>query len=165
METGIEMIKTTDLLSSEMLKNILSTIYLAICAVQDFRSRRISVNVSAGTGTAAAVLCIASLLRGHSSAAAVFAGLLPGVFLLICAFAARGSAGFGDGICFLVLGMLLGARTTWILLFATLLSVLLCGIILILLRRAGRQTRLPFLTFAAAVRAGILLVQSGVVDW
>lgn len=78
------------------------------------------------------------------------AGLLPGALLLILSFAAGGSAGAGDGIGFLVIGILLNAQKTWILFMSSLVLASFFGIVLMILKRACRKTKLPFMTITAA---------------
>lgn len=132
-----------------------SGIYLAICAVQDFRSRKISLIPSIIAGCAAAAMDAALLIRSPEKIFPYLAGLLPGLFLLSLAFASEGAAGPGDGICYLIMGALEGAWKICLLLAGALLLSSVGGGILLLTHRGSRKTRLPFLTFTAA--AWILL--------
>lgn len=92
-------------------------------------------------------------------------GLLPGGMLLLLAALSGGAAGTGDGICFLVVGALLGTWMTWILLMCSLVLASVCGVILMLLGKAGRKTHMPFLAFTAAAWAGILAVNLSGMNW
>ncbi|MDO5476469.1 MAG: prepilin peptidase [Eubacteriales bacterium] len=131
------------------MRNLLCGVYLSICAVQDLRTRKISVLLSMAAGVTALTLDAFVLYRRPADVLPYLAGLIPGALLLLLAFAADGAAGAGDGICFLILGAFLGARRTWILLVCALLAAAVGGGIFLALGKAGKKTKLPFLAFAA----------------
>lgn len=139
---------------------VLSSIYLAGCAAEDFLTRRIHIASSVCAGAAALFLLLVRLAvaddPGKELCFALMA-LLPGIMLLFLAFAAKGAAGSGDGICYLVLGLFLGAGTAWLILMISLLMASAAGIVLLVLHKAGRKTRMPFLTVSAAAWALILV--------
>lgn len=142
----------------DLLQNLLACMYLGICSVQDYRSRRISLAVSAAAGTSGLILAVIRIMSGSSVGGSLealekcltqAAGLLPGVLLLVLSFAAGGSAGAGDGIGFLVIGILLDAQKTWTLFMSALILASFCGIVLMVLKRACGKTKLPFMTITA----------------
>ena len=145
------------------------TIYLSVCAAQDMKQRRISLRWSVCMGTLALMVDLAKAVAFMDEAGNVLprellSGFLlrltclaPGCLLLILSAAAKGSAGAGDGICFLIVGALTDSRTVWILLAASLFLASVFGIVLICMRKADRKTRLPFLVFAEAAWAIVLL--------
>lgn len=149
----------------ESFRQIVCTIFLAVCAVQDLRSRKISVTMCGCAFFAALVLEAGEILTGRWMALSLIGGLLPGAMLLLLAFVSGGAAGTGDGICFLIAGILLGTRMTWILMMWALMLASVCGGVLLLMQRAGRKTRMPFLAFTAAAWAGILAVRLSGLDW
>lgn len=160
----------TELLCGEMaetavIRLAVFTVYLEICAVQDFTKRRISIPFSALTGTAVLLLDIPLFMAGVTDMLFWGTAFLPGILLLFLSFAASGSAGTGDGICFLVLGGLLGPGIAGMLVMASLLLASLAGIILLACRKVKRDTHLPFLFFAGLVWTGGLLVYFSPVDW
>lgn len=132
------------------MRTALSGIYLAVCAVQDLKRRQISIALSVLAGCAAVIMDGGLLLRDPGEVFPYLGGLLPGLLLLVLARISRGAAGTGDGICFLVLGAILGARATWILLMSALILACIGGGACMAVGKAGRKTKLPFLTFAAA---------------
>ena len=134
------------------------TVYLEICAVQDLAKRRISIPLSVLTGAVALLLDIPLFVSGAPDALFWGTAFLPGILLLLLSFAATGAAGTGDGICFLVLGGLLGPRVAGTLVMAALLLASLAGIVLLVCRKADRKTHLPFLFFAGLVWTGELLI-------
>ena len=149
----------------EVLRRLICTGYLLVCALQDIRRQKIGVKMSAGVGCTALLLDVAAAFSGQEKIWTYAGGFLPGFMLLLLALMSGGAAGTGDGLCFLVLGMLLGTWKTWILLMCALLLASACGVILMLFQKAGRKTRMPFLVFTAAAWAGILAVDLSGINW
>ena len=149
----------------EILRRMICTAYLLICALQDIHRRKIGVKMSALAGGAALLLDAAVFFSGQAKILSYAGGLLPGVMLLLLSALSGGAAGTGDGICFLVVGALLGTWMTWILLMCSLVLASVCGVILMLLGKAGRKTHMPFLAFTAAAWAGILAVNLSGMNW
>ena len=161
---GINLISTGPGIE-EMLRIGLSVIFMGICGIQDYRYRRISLRVCAVAGAAAILFGIRDLASGLLALPGILACLLPGFLLLMAAYAAEGSAGTGDGVCFLILGLFLGAKEVWTVVLAAALLSALTGIVLVVQRRAGRKSRLPFLTFGAVAWMGLMLARSVGIEW
>lgn len=122
-------------------------LYLLIAAGMDVKTRRVSTKLAAAAGTAAV---LAELAWRPLSAACWLAGALPGVFLLLAGRITEEAIGYGDGAAVLVCGSFLGF---WGCLEVTLWGLLLTAPVslsLIVLKKAGRKTRLPFLPFLLA---------------
>ena len=151
--------------AEEGLRRILCTAYLLVCAMQDIRCRKIGIKISVFTVCAALMLDAAAFLSAQGEMLTYAGGLIPGGMLLLLALLSGGAAGIGDGICFMVLGALLGTWMTWILLMYSLLLASFCGVILMLFQKAGRKTRMPFLAFTAVAWAGIMAVKLSGIDW
>ena len=145
------------------MREILSGIFLAACAVQDLRTRKICLQIPVIAGVLALGLDAALLFRQPQALLPFLGGILPGAALLALSRLADGAAGTGDGICYLVVGALEGAWKTCLLLTAALVLSAAAGAVLLVTRRGSRKTRLPFLSFTAA--AWVLLtaaIQSGI---
>lgn len=149
----------------ETLREALCTGYLVICAVQDLKRRTIDIRVSVFAGCAALLLDGAALAVGQIEILTFLGGLVPGILLLALALFSGGAAGIGDGICFLVLGVLLGTWMTWAVLMSALILASAVGVLLMFLRKAGRRTHMPFLAFAAASWALILAARLSGIKW
>lgn len=149
----------------EVLRRMICTGYLLVCALQDLRWQKIGMKMSAGVGCAALFLDVAAVFSGQENLWTYAGGLLPGLMLLVLALMSGGAAGIGDGICFLVLGMLTGTWKTWILLMCALLLASVCSVILMVLQKACRKTRLPFLVFTAAAWAAALAADLSGINW
>ena len=73
--------------------------------------------------------------------------ILPGIFLLGFGWISHWQIGIGDGVIVLIMGLWLGIwETLVILLFGMFLCSVYCGGLL-LLRKAGRKTEVPFIPF------------------
>lgn len=158
-------VKSAFLASEESLRQIACTIFLAACAVQDLRRRKIRVRLCAFAGFIALILNAGEILTGRWEIPAFTGALLPGALLLVLALLSGGAAGIGDGICFLIAGAMLGTWMTWALLMCALVLAAACGGVLILFQKAGRKTRMPFLAFAAAAWGGILAARISGLNW
>ncbi len=130
-----------------MLLKMITGSYLAGCTLYDLKGRTIPCWLLCA-GSAASVLYFAvsrTPWRDPAVCCEGFLALLPGVFLILIAFLTRGGIGYGDGVVFLGLGLLTGAGMCTILLMGSLLTASVwCGALL-LLKRAGRKTRIPFI--------------------
>lgn len=169
--------ETVSLFSVQTVSDLAATVYLSVCAAQDLRRRRISLAWSVCMGALAmAVNIVKAAAFLNTAVQTSFCGslfsflswsarLAPGCLLLLLAVAAEGSAGTGDGICFLIVGAFTDARTAWILLAASLCLASLCGMILMCLKKADRKSRLPFLLFAAAAWCVVLLTRLCRFEW
>ena len=78
------------------------------------------------------------------------AALLPGCGLCLLAGLSDGKVGWGDGLCTLILGLLAGAGPCIFAVSAGLLLLSLLCVFLLALRKADRNSRMPFLPFLAA---------------
>ena len=71
-------------------------------------------------------------------------GLLPGALVLGLAFLTREQIGYGDGLLLLTLGCCLGIESTLGILMGGLYISFVVSLFLLVLKRAGRNTRIPF---------------------
>lgn len=75
----------------------------------------------------------------------LLAGLVPGAVLLLTAFCTKESIGYGDGMVLCVLGIFLGLRYSLAVFGMALVFAALSAAVLLVLKKAGRKTELPFL--------------------
>jgi len=137
---------------AEMAATILLLALLAVLSVQDFRRQTIGIRLPC---------CMAVLgaawLAGRACAEGTAAGrlllelalaLLPGIFFWLIA-AATGQMGYGDGLVITVIGLWCGL---WKCIFTVGISLFLMAVFsagLLVLHRAHRRTRVPYLPFLA----------------
>lgn len=114
---------------------------LAGFGVYDLKRRRVPV--------AAVAVCSLVVLVYRLGAGIGFwelaAGLVPGAVLLLLARCTKESIGTGDGLVLCCLGLFCGLRQTVAVLGMALVLSSVMAIVLLVLRRAGRKTELPFL--------------------
>ncbi len=75
----------------------------------------------------------------------LLAGLLPGIFVLLLAVCTRESIGTGDGLVVCALGLFCGLKETVAVFGMALFFAAVVALVLLVLKRAGRKTELPFL--------------------
>ena len=153
--------------TAEQGRTALVGLFLAWAAVQDARYREIPIRLFQLFGLSAVIFLLAELGPGrvyddpYSFLMNRVGGALIGVLLLVLCRMTRGAVGSGDGVFFLISGLLLGVRRNF-LLFAG--GVFLSGLyslgLLVVCRFRNRSLRrtdtLPFLPFAAV--AGVLFM-------
>lgn len=84
-------------------------------------------------------------------------GAAVGICLLLLSLLFRGAIGFGDGMVVLVCGVFVGFFKNLILLMTGFLLTAIIGIVLIVFKRAGRKTCLPFVPFLT-ISYGLLVL-------
>jgi len=113
---------------------------LLVLSVMDLRTGKIPVLPVVLLGVAAA------LYRWWNDVPflEVLAGIIPGGALLWMAWVTKESIGYGDGIVLLVLGLFCGVAKTIAVLGLSLVLAAVLSMILLILKKAGRKTALPF---------------------
>ena len=129
-----------------MIRALLAAMLL-MGAVWDIRTRTIRAEPVLVFGL---VVILLSIIReGPQSLPGILAGLIPGAWLFLLSKLSRGGIGSGDALVTGLLGAALGfSQVAGILLLAFAGSAV-CVCILLLVGRAGRKTRLPFIPFLA----------------
>lgn len=116
-------------------------VMLAGFAVYDMKTKTVSL-------AAFAVFAVSVLLYRlctGTGIAELAAGLVPGVLVLLLAYVTKESIGTGDGLMLCVLGMFCGWRQCLAVLGMALVLSSALAIILLVCKRAGRKTEIPFL--------------------
>lgn len=129
-------------------------VFLVINTIYDLRCRKVllwSVLVFLITG-----VCGACLLE-QKELLPLFAGLLPGVLLLLMGRLTDGAFGCGDGFVVCVTGIYLGFWMTCEVVLSALFLSALWGIIQIVILRKGKNQEFPWIPFLMMAYAGRLL--------
>ncbi|MBQ8548169.1 MAG: prepilin peptidase [Lachnospiraceae bacterium] len=116
-------------------------IILAGFAVYDMKTKTVSLSAIA---VLAAGVFIYRLCTG-TGMAELAAGLVPGALVVVLAFVTKESIGMGDGLMLCVLGMFCGWRRCLAAFGLALVLSAVLAIVLLVCRRAGRKTEIPFL--------------------
>ena len=134
-----------------MWNRILHLVFAGICAVEDYRTRQISVSVFlifAVIGTVMTCLMKRSMNE-------VFNALIPGLLLAALSFASSGCIGIGDALFVIVGGLF--ADINKMMEYVLITWILSSGIALIMIvkcqfvKNGKRPKGLPFVTLMAAV--------------
>jgi len=124
--------------------SIMLFLFLGVGTYFDLRFKRIPWSIF-GVGTVFAI--VASIIQRKGIILNLFPEILPGVALLLIAWATKENIGYGDGISVILLGVMAGFKNCILVLCLSLLLLSIFGIILMILKRAGRKTKLPYLPF------------------
>lgn len=133
-----------------MAGNIVLFIYLFIMMIWDLKRREISLGITAIVAVILTARQLSAVFAGQVSLFLGFSGVLIGIVLMAVSIVSRGQIGVGDGILFVVSGMLLGLYENIVLLFLSLITASFVGVGLLILRKGSRKDKLPFAPFVFA---------------
>lgn len=140
-----------------MFKEVIAIVWLAVLSICDIKRKSVPLwLVWAGMIFAAAV-SLHGGIRGEINMLQLCKSLIPGTVLLILA-GATGKAGCGDGIIVMALGLAAGYETCLFTLFGGLILIALFSGGLLIIKKANRNTKIPFVPF---LTAGWLLTVCG----
>lgn len=128
---------------------LLTTIWLLTGSVMDIRKRRVSVWLLLAGGVFAVTVSFLQCIGGEREYVDILKGTFPGLAFLVIAFITQ-KAGYGDGIVLLCLGILSGGGKSLLLFGLSLFLISIFSLVLLILRKAGRNTRIPYLPFLTA---------------
>ncbi|MCR5156063.1 MAG: prepilin peptidase [Butyrivibrio sp.] len=129
---------------------------LGIISFRDIKEKEIPVWLILCCGALSLGRVIFLLTKGTLEPAELLISLVPGALLLLAGYVTRGGVGYGDGLLALSIGPAVGAAALATgMCIAVMGSGLFSGVLLIL-RKAGRKTRIPFVPFMA-LGVGVML--------
>lgn len=117
---------------------------LAVTAYQDWREQKISIYLPCAAGIVGLLLYL--FYREHTLTDLLM-GMGIGVVMLLIAWVGRECIGAGDGVMLVASGTFLGFWGNLKLLFAALLLAAVAALFLLVIKRKGRNYRMPFLPF------------------
>ncbi len=119
-------------------------LHLTFQSLFDLRHREIFLPVTVMTALAGIFLRAA---EGNVLILPLLAAFLPGILFFGFAVATRGSIGIGDALEVLLFGIYLSFGAVLASVFCALLLSSLCSVYLILRKKKGKRTCIPFLPF------------------
>lgn len=123
---------------------------VVISAFFDVRRREIPISVIVVGGILGIAMNLWQIVGGNLSISEASASLLPGIFVLLIGLVTREKVGYGDGFLLLVIGLFTGFCHCFLVLCISLLLISFFALILLCMRKAEQNSRLPFVPFLAA---------------
>ena len=125
---------------------LVTAIYLIFMAFFDQKTRKIPIWPVA---LCMAVIALLHILAGHGWSAWL-PGVFVGIFLYVVNRVSRGRVGTGDALVYSVTGVALGFLRNVELLMASLFLASIAALILVVIRRVGKNYAMPFIPYTAA---------------
>lgn len=123
---------------------ILLFIILIPACIQDIKEKSVSVLItSVGLGAG----LIINLVLHTDKIPRLLLCIIPGLFLLACARITHEAIGYGDGLIMLAIGNIVGLVSSTKILFSALLIAGFYSIGLMAVKKAGKETVVPFVPF------------------
>ena len=122
-------------------------VFLIPCAITDLKSKTIPIWWTVVFGISAMIY---QIFWKKQKLEAILFSMIIGVTLLVAAKISIHRIGYGDGIIFLILGLWIGFWDGISLLFFSLILSSIISAYFIIVRRKGRDYRIPFIPFVTA---------------
>ncbi len=120
---------------------------LLAASVTDIRKREIPLWEIAAAAVISLVAAGLKVYGKETDIAGIALSLLPGVGLILISLATSQGIGMGDGLMLLAIGPALGLYRTGLGMLLAFFVSSLFSLALIILKKAGRKTRIPFIPF------------------
>lgn len=122
-------------------------VFLIPCTITDLKSKTIPIWWTVVFGISAMIY---QIFWKKQKLEAILFSMIIGVTLLVAAKISNQRIGYGDGIIFLILGLWIGFWDGISLLFFSLILSSIISVYLVIVRRKGRDYRIPFIPFVTA---------------
>ena len=130
-----------------MFFHIVVLLILIAASVEDLLRKEVSVLMPVLFGINSLSSVISSVLSGEFNCTDLFVSLLPGVLLLLVGVVTGQAVGYGDGIIMLCLAPALGTFNTCLCFAVAMAASAFVSIIILVLGKGDKNTRLPFVPF------------------
>lgn len=128
---------------------IFSVLWLGVLAWMDIRRRHVPVWLLVISGMIVTSVSAYEAWKETVNGIDRLCGIFPGGIMLLVAYATN-MAGWADGVILLLLGLLTGFREIVCSFILSMLIISTVSLILVVLKRANRNTKLPYLPFLFA---------------
>lgn len=132
-----------------MWKFILTALWLVALAGVDIRRKHVPVWLLAPGGMFVTAVSVCALWKDQPEGRELVWSIVPGAVLLAVAVLTK-KAGWVDGVVLLFLGILTGFRECIFSFTLSMLFISVVSLVLLVLRRVGKNTTLPYLPFLCA---------------
>lgn len=125
----------------------LALVLLCICSVFDIRKKELPLMILITGFLAALGTNMWYIYKGLETVSGIAESSLPGMLFLLLSFCTREKVGYGDGLMLIILGLFLGFFRCFLILCIGLIFLSVLALILLIFRKAGRNSRLPLIPF------------------
>ena len=139
-----------------MCKVVILLLYLLLLSIYDIRGLRVPALLLTIGCIGIGINAVWELCTGQQTLLQSMLGVIPGILFLVIAWVS-GKAGYADGIILIWIGIMCGYRDSFLVLAASLMLASTISIILLMLRKVNRQSRIPYIPFLAAGLGIVLL--------
>ena len=126
------------------MKSLILLIFLFLCSLWDYKIRKIPLWLC---HVGAFFIVVYEVVAKEVSLKRMIGGILVGLFLLGLTKITRGQVGLGDGIVFIVIGIGIGLKESFLLLLESLCLLFLFCFIGLIGKKIKIKQRIPFLPF------------------
>lgn len=119
--------------------------FLLVGSVQDLKYKALTPIICAVW----AGLVLVAVVLSKSNPITCGLGLIPGLLVIICAFASRQAIGYGDGLVIVILGAALGIEKGFCITVMAFLLAAMVALFLLAIKRTDYKQELPFVPFLA----------------
>lgn len=133
-------------------------VFLAIFTYCDVKNRRLQLWLIA---VFAAIMIGLFVFGEKHDGFSLLIRLIPGLGLLTTAFVTKEAVGYGDGLVVLFCGLVLDIQVTISLVFVALILSAVASLVILVIKKGNRSTRLPFMPFLLAAWVMLLLNMDG----
>ena len=131
-----------------MLGMVGTLVILVGSSIYDIFKKRIPLQILLVGGVWAVICLVISVVTsGVDALYSGLCGLLPGAGLLLLGYLTDHKVGYGDGILLMIIGLLEGAQKVFLIFCAGLFLQSLLAVILLIMKKADKQTQIPFVPF------------------
>ena len=117
---------------------------LTLLAYQDYREKKVNLFILLISGAAGT---LAQAIAGQYTAGNLIAGIGVGVAVCLFSGVTRGKIGMGDGLVIVLCGIFLGFERNIMLCMAAIYLAGAAALLLFLMKKRGRNYRMPFVPF------------------
>ena len=124
-------------------------IIVSLAAIEDFATKEISLWMPLSCGVVSAMQLILGMIKGDGGLMEALLSLIPGLVFIFLSFATRQDIGYGDGLMMLSFAPVLGLNRVCFCIVVALTISSVFSIILLMLRKGNRDTRISFIPMLA----------------
>ena len=133
-------------------------IVLIIEAVMDFKKKEVNIIFPILLAAAATVMFF--FVKDISLVNAII-GIVEGILLILVSVLTKGQIGIGDGILLAACGLMLGGKDNLIMFFFSCLSSAVVSAMIMIIKKADKKTKIPFVPFMIPGFLVMALLSSG----